>query len=198
MGALCGWVGHGSPASLSAMLDAVPYRGAEIATHEVEDFAVGIRHDPGEASLGSDNGSKQFFARVGEAFGPTGPLPPSALFEANGYRHVDGAFSAFCHDPEALCTRLVRDPFGIAPLFYAPRGDALYFATELKQLLAVGSISPEIDHAALHEYLTFSFLPSFLPSIQPYTDRGSESPPCGRRRRLEGRIVCRGTALFRR
>ncbi len=33
------------------------------------------------------------------------------------------------------------------------------FATELKQLLAIWSLPVELDVAALHKYLTFSFVP---------------------------------------
>ncbi len=160
MGALCGWVGRESNETLSAMLAAVPYRGQDSTTYQAGGFGVGLRYDPGEPITLPGNRSKQIVVGVGEVLSPNGKISPSTLFEPNGYRHADGAFSAVCHDTETMSTRLVRDPFGIAPLFYAQRGGTLYFATELKQLLAVPTISAEIDYTALHEYLTFSFVPS--------------------------------------
>lgn len=51
---------------------------------------------------------------------------------------------------------LVRDRFGIKPLYYAVCGDILYFASEIKALLP---FLPEIatDKDALAEYLTFQY-----------------------------------------
>lgn len=49
---------------------------------------------------------------------------------------------------------LARDPFGVKPLLYAWRGDALIFASEMKGMLASGYIEPEIDSAALQTLTT--------------------------------------------
>ncbi len=44
-------------------------------------------------------------------------------------------------------------------IYYAIVGGSLWFATELKQLLAVPGLDVELDLAAVHKYLTFSFVP---------------------------------------
>ncbi len=65
--------------------------------------------------------------------------------------------------PELL---LVRDPFGIKPLYLAsPLGDqdAVIFASEIRSLLASGLVPRELDTAGLSDYLTYGFV------IQPRT-----------------------------
>lgn len=54
---------------------------------------------------------------------------------------------------------LARDHFGIKPFYYALRGRSLAFASEIKALLQVPGIDAEMDHAALHKYLTFLWVP---------------------------------------
>ena len=50
---------------------------------------------------------------------------------------------------------LVRDPYGIKPLYYARRGAKLLFASEIKALLAHPSMRAEPDLEGLLEYMTF-------------------------------------------
>ena len=48
---------------------------------------------------------------------------------------------------------LARDRMGVKPLFYAQRGGALLFASELKSLLANPLVRPEVDSEGLSEVL---------------------------------------------
>ncbi|MEP6780570.1 MAG: asparagine synthase (glutamine-hydrolyzing), partial [Gemmatimonadaceae bacterium] len=50
---------------------------------------------------------------------------------------------------------LVRDPFGIKPLFWAPRRGGIAFASELKGLLVLDGISREADASQLYDFLAF-------------------------------------------
>jgi len=69
---------------------------------------------------------------------------------------------------------LARDHFGVKPLYYWQDGRRLAFASEIKALLKVPGIAAEIDHAALHKYLTFLWVPD------PDTMfRGIEKLPAG-------------------
>ena len=64
---------------------------------------------------------------------------------------------------------LVRDRFGIKPLFYAALGGRIAFASEIKPLLAVDWISREIDPDSVFYFLKFSHVPqpkSIFRSIQ--------------------------------
>lgn len=52
-----------------------------------------------------------------------------------------------------------RDHFGVKPFYYAQRGRALAFASEIKALLEVPGIDAELDVESLHQYLTFLWVP---------------------------------------
>ena len=54
---------------------------------------------------------------------------------------------------------LARDHFGIKPLYYHERGGKLAFASEVKALLEVPGIDARINMEALHQYLTFLWVP---------------------------------------
>jgi asparagine synthase (glutamine-hydrolysing) len=54
---------------------------------------------------------------------------------------------------------LARDHFGVKPFYYAHQGERLAFASEIKALLRVPHIEPEIDPESLHQYLTFLWVP---------------------------------------
>src|SRR5688500_19589669 len=72
---------------------------------------------------------------------------------------LDGAFAGALWDGARRELRLVRDPFGIRSLYYTRVDGVFYFASELKQLLAIPSLNVELDPVAIHKYLTFSFVP---------------------------------------
>ncbi|MGE0480685.1 MAG: asparagine synthase (glutamine-hydrolyzing) [Phycisphaerae bacterium] len=55
---------------------------------------------------------------------------------------------------------LARDRFGKKPLVYAVHRERLYFASELKALLAVPGLPREITPQALHEYLLLQYVPA--------------------------------------
>lgn len=50
---------------------------------------------------------------------------------------------------------LARDQMGIKPLLYAQSGEKLIFASEIKTILASGSVKPEFDPEAIRLLLTF-------------------------------------------
>jgi asparagine synthase (glutamine-hydrolysing) len=54
---------------------------------------------------------------------------------------------------------LARDHFGVKPFYYAHDGRKLAFASEVKALLHVPHIEAELDLEALHQYLTFLWVP---------------------------------------
>lgn len=55
---------------------------------------------------------------------------------------------------------LARDRFGIKPLYYAEANGALYFASELKAILACPDVARDMDETALACYFTLSYIPA--------------------------------------
>ncbi len=54
---------------------------------------------------------------------------------------------------------LIRDHFGIKPLYYADRDGWFVFASEIRSILASGVVRPEVDPQSLWYYLTFQYVP---------------------------------------
>jgi asparagine synthase (glutamine-hydrolysing) len=54
---------------------------------------------------------------------------------------------------------LARDHFGIKPLYYIHQGHRFAFASEVKALLQLPDVQAEVDLEALHQYLTFLWVP---------------------------------------
>lgn len=73
---------------------------------------------------------------------------PDCVSHLNG----DFAFAIWDHAWQRLL--LARDRIGVRPLFYAEHEGGLYFASEIKALLAVPGIEAEIDPIALDEIFT--------------------------------------------
>jgi len=69
---------------------------------------------------------------------------------------LNGMFAFAIHDRKDGKIYLVRDRFGIKPLYYYQSGSDLVFGSEIKALLASGIIGKRLDYQGLHEYLHFS------------------------------------------
>jgi asparagine synthase (glutamine-hydrolysing) len=66
-----------------------------------------------------------------------------------------GMFAFAIHDRTSGRLALVRDRFGIKPLYYAEAEGSLRFASTLPALLASGGIDTSIDRVALHHYMSW-------------------------------------------
>ncbi len=76
--------------------------------------------------------------------------------------HLVGMWAFAIHDRKRRRVTLSRDRFGIKPLFVVDRGGALAFASELRcfdRSLEPFAPAFEIDHAAAHGMITWSFTP---------------------------------------
>lgn len=183
MSGICGWVGNEDPAVLDAMLDAIDYRGDRVDKAHAPGVALGYRWwggRPGK-SPGIHRDGDHIVACAG-TFAPPADSPAAALTGklqpgAEGLDSMDGAFAAAWWDGGKRRLTLLRDPFGVRSLYYTEQRGVFYFASELKQLLAVPGMPRDIDDAAIHKYLTFSFVP------------GEDTPLKGVRRLLPRRIA---------
>ena len=86
------------------------------------------------------------------------------LYEEEGpdsVKRLDGMFAfAICDlRSGSPVVFLARDHFGVKPFYYWYRGRQMAFASEIKALLEVPGIAPELDLESLHQYLTFLWVP---------------------------------------
>jgi asparagine synthase (glutamine-hydrolysing) len=145
------------------------------------------------------------------------------LYEEEGVRVVEslrGMFAFAIWDQKKRQLFIARDRLGIKPLYYVHTNDgSLYFASEIKSLLAARAVSPEINFPALPDYLAnhatsgeetlFSGVKRLLPGhtllwrdgqvrIEKYWDMNlAEDEPGGGRRRSDEDYIEEWTELFR-
>ncbi|OYD06279.1 asparagine synthase (glutamine-hydrolyzing) [Paludifilum halophilum] len=80
-------------------------------------------------------------------------LAAYAEWGADCPKHLNGIFAFAIWDEREQSLFLARDRIGVKPLFFARRGSALYFASELKALLAHPEVEPVLDEEGLAEIL---------------------------------------------
>ncbi|MES2606245.1 MAG: asparagine synthase (glutamine-hydrolyzing) [Pseudomonadota bacterium] len=72
--------------------------------------------------------------------------------------HLSGMFAFALWDTAKKRLLLARDRIGIKPLYYAINSDQLMFASEIKGLLAEGSLRPEFNRSVLPEFLASRYV----------------------------------------
>ncbi|GLV60797.1 asparagine synthetase B [Dictyobacter sp. S3.2.2.5] len=68
-------------------------------------------------------------------------------------RRLNGIFAFALWDEQRQRLLLARDHLGVKPLFYAQRGSAVIFGSELKALLAHPRVQPEVDRDGMADIL---------------------------------------------
>lgn len=84
------------------------------------------------------------------------------LYEEEGpdcFRHLRGMFALALWDEGRQRLLLARDRLGKKPIFYTVQDGRLYWAAELGPLLSVLPHQPEIDLAAIDQYLSLQYIP---------------------------------------
>ncbi len=85
------------------------------------------------------------------------------LYEELGAGFVErlrGMFAIAIYDIRTETLLLVRDRFGIKPLFYAPMKLRLAFASELRALLHVNDIDTRTDRQAIYDSASLFYIPA--------------------------------------
>jgi asparagine synthase (glutamine-hydrolysing) len=71
-----------------------------------------------------------------------------------------GSFAIILYDHVKHTLKAWTDHFGVQPLFYTESRECVAVATSLKSLLRSLHASPQIDPAAIHEYLQYTCIPT--------------------------------------
>jgi len=132
----CGGVVHNEDKSISAVYDGEFYNYRELR----EELAA--------------QGHRFSTSRDGEVL--------VHLYEARGtqcWQALNGIFAAAIWDARERELILGRDRLGFKPLYYAQDKNRLLFASGLWALLRAG-LSRDIDRQALHDYLSFDYIPA--------------------------------------
>ena len=80
------------------------------------------------------------------------------LYKAHGLdfvKHMNGQFAIALWDTKKSTLILARDRVGIDPLFYSIQNNQLYFASEVKAILAAAPASASLNIKALNQILTY-------------------------------------------
>jgi asparagine synthase (glutamine-hydrolysing) len=174
--------GPAEPAILQRMTDAVAHRGPDGEGHYVSG-PIGLGHrrlaiidltPAGRQPIATEDGRyvlsyngeiynfKELRTEL-EALGVTFHsrtdsevvLKALACWGAKALMRFNGMFAFALWDEREQSLLLARDRFGIKPLYYAQMGSKLLFGSEVKAILAHGTLKSRIDLDGLAEYLTF-------------------------------------------
>lgn len=88
------------------------------------------------------------------------------LYEEYGnefIHHLNGMFSFCLYDRNEDLFIVARDRIGIKPLYYSLLNNKLYFASEIKSILACEDFPRLVDKVGMNHYLSFNYVP------QPFT-----------------------------
>jgi asparagine synthase (glutamine-hydrolysing) len=91
------------------------------------------------------------------------------LYEEEGpdcVRSLEGMFAFALWDGPRQRLLIARDRVGKKPLFYALRGGALSFASELRALLEDEEVPRDVDEQALDCYLAYGYVPAPLSAFR--------------------------------
>jgi asparagine synthase (glutamine-hydrolysing) len=101
---------------------------------------------------------------------------------------LNGIFAVAILDSATNELFLARDPVGVKPLVYAEHNGEMWFASELRALLAMGAPTGRLDLVALAQFLSFLWIPD---PRTPYTGVCSIEPGSVLRWTPDGTTVSR-------
>lgn len=182
---ICGTYGFGNKTLLQRMCDTILHRGPDDEGYYVDhQVGLGMRrlsiidlagghqpiHNEDETIWVVFNGEIYNFLQLrselkkrGHRFYTNSDTEVIVhAYEEYGDRFVDhltGMFGLALWDSQHRRLVLVRDRVGIKPLYFRWENGRLWFASEIKSILASGC-SREMDFLALHQYLSYAHVPA--------------------------------------
>ncbi len=74
-------------------------------------------------------------------------------------RHLNGMFAFCLYDVRSAKAYIVRDFFGLRPMFYMRKPGRLYCGSEIKSFLSLPTFSGRLDREALHHFFSLAYIP---------------------------------------
>jgi len=81
-------------------------------------------------------------------------------YREKSFEKLNGIFAFALYDLDRRTLYLVRDHFGVKPLYYFIGKNGVIFGSELKTILIHPDYNKEIDYSSLDTFLTFRYSPS--------------------------------------
>jgi asparagine synthase (glutamine-hydrolysing) len=185
---IAGWVGDvgGDREALDRMCEAIAHRGPDDAGVLLQAGKVGLGFrrlsiidlETGEQPIATEdanvhvtcNGEIYNFRELrselrsrGHEFRSSSDSEVIAhLYEEHGadcLNELQGMFAIALWDERAERLLLARDRLGVKPLYWAPAGTGILYASEPGAILASGLVDPKPDPRALLDYLTLQYVP---------------------------------------
>lgn len=72
---------------------------------------------------------------------------------------LEGMFAFCLWDKKRHIFYLVRDHYGIKPLYYSQYNGSIIFASQIKGILAINSFTPSYNYQAISNFLSFFYVP---------------------------------------
>jgi asparagine synthase (glutamine-hydrolysing) len=182
---IAGVFGKADPATVQVMLQRIAYRGPDDEfLVSGSRFTLGARRlsildvEGGRQPLSNETGTV-WAAQNGELYNFS---EVRSVLEAKGHHfrtrtdteiiphlyedwgagfpsRLLGMFAIAVWDDARECGVLARDHTGKKPLYYLERSGALYFASEIKSLLAVSAYERRLNPIAIHHFLSYKHVP---------------------------------------
>ncbi len=182
MGAIAGWIAPARRAreedALGPMLEALAHRRApgealsglaERGVRQQVVLGTTLRDDAAGISVALDGtiaGAAELRALLAkhryafkEKTGAETLLRAYQYWDKDVVKHLRGPFAFAIWDSRKERLLLARDRFGEKPLFLREQDGALYFASEIKALLAAPGAKPETDLRAVWDCLAHGYVP---------------------------------------
>ncbi len=74
-------------------------------------------------------------------------------------RHLSGMFAFCLYDVQSRKAYLVRDFYGMRPLFTMIANERLYFASEIKSFLELEGFDRKLDYEGIYDFLSLAYIP---------------------------------------
>ena len=183
---ICGYTGEQNPVLIKKMMDRMIHRGPDDSGFFIDkEIGLGmvrlsiIDLDRGHQPISNEDGTlwvvfngeiynyielRQNLETMGHKFKTSSDTETIVHgFEEYGLalpHKLNGMFAIAIWDTRNQTLILIRDRFGVKPLFYTCRSNVLVFGSEIKTLLCHPLVSRDIDFEALSHYFSLRNIPA--------------------------------------